>query len=118
MTYFLSLALNTVPSEYLRFVSAQIIPNFLCVSYFQDNYDLINSNVVCAETFDSRQGACAGDGGAPLVINEYGTNTLIGLLTVLHKNGDCGRQAVPAAFTRITGHFDWIAANTNYQFRP
>ena len=58
------------------------------------------------------------DAGGPLVVNEFGTHTLVGLLSFVHEKGSCGRQAIPAAFTRITKHFQWIENVSGYQFRP
>lgn len=78
----------------------------------------MNADVLCAITVDGRQGACAGDGAAPLVINEFGEYTLVGFLSFLHSQNSCGRNPTPAGFTRITSHFDWIARQTGYNFRP
>lgn len=65
-----------------------------------------------------KKAACEGDSGAPLNVMEYGSSTLIGLLSFVHKDGSCGRQPVPAAFTRIASYFDWINRITGYQIRP
>lgn len=88
------------------------------MAYYENDVLLISPNMVCSMSVNILQGACDGDGGAPLVINEFGTFTLIGTLSFLHRTANCGRQPAPAAFTRITSHFDWIARTTGYQFRP
>lgn len=80
--------------------------------------ELISDNVICAISINMRQGACINDAGGPLVVNEFGTNTLVGLLSFLHRTGNCGREVVPAVFTRITKYFDWITNVTGYQIRP
>lgn len=104
-------------SENLRFATTKIISNQECARFYQNNHDLVNSDVICATNDDSKQIAGKGDTGAPLVINEYGYNTLIGLLSFSYKNLGCGRQSLPIAFTRITSHLGWITSVTNYQMR-
>lgn len=105
-------------SDFLMYSEGRIISNRACLGQYGNDQQLISPAVICSQSLDSRQGACNGDGGAPLVINEHGTWTLIGTLSFLHSKGSCGRQPAPAAFTRITSHFDWIAKTTGYQFRP
>lgn len=105
-------------SDFLMYSEGRIISNGACLGQYGNDQQLISPAIVCHQSFDSRQGACNGDGGAPLVINENGAWTLIGSLSFLHSRGSCGRQPSPAAFTRITSHFDWIARTTGYQFRP
>lgn len=105
-------------SETLFYAEQRVIPNTACVGFFANDLQLITSKVICSLSVDMKQSACLGDAGAPLVTNEYGTSTLIGLLSFMHESGNCGQQPVPAVFTRITTHFDWIAQTTNYQFRP
>lgn len=105
-------------SETLLYTEGRVIPNTACVGFFSNNMELINPKVTCTMSVNMHDGACVGDAGAPLVINEYGTNTLVGLLSFLHITGNCGQSPVPAVFTRITSHFDWISRVTNYQIRP
>lgn len=95
-----------------------ILSNRACLSQYGNDQQLISPAVICAQSFDVRQGVCNGDGGTPLAVNEHGAWTLIGSLSFLHMTGSCGRKSAPAAFTRITSHFDWIAKTTGYQFRP
>lgn len=90
----------------------------MCQGYFGNDQNIVNSDVVCALPVNGRQGACAGDGSAPLFINEFGEWTLIGTLSFLHSQNSCGRQPTPSGFTRITSHYDWIARTTGYNFRP
>lgn len=104
-------------SETLVYAEQRVIPNKACAGFFANTLQYITQKMICSNSVDMRQGACFGDDGAPLVINEYGTNTLIGLLSFMHTTDNCGRQPVPAVFTRITSHFDWIEKVTKYQFR-
>lgn len=105
-------------SDYLFFSEQRIISNQDCLPYYDRDTQLISSAIICATSFDYRQGPCSGDGGAPLVINEFGSWTLIGTLSFLHSRGSCGRQFAPVAFTRLTAHLDWISRTANYQLRP
>lgn len=100
------------------FAEGRIISNGACLNQYGNDQQLISPAVICAQSYDSRQGACNGDGGAPLAINEFGAWTLIGTLSFLHSKGSCGRQTAAGAFTRITSHFDWIGRTAGYQFRP
>lgn len=90
----------------------------MCAAHFGNDLELVTDKVICALSVHVRQGACMNDGGAPLVVNEFGTNTLVGLLNFVHERGSCGRQATPAGFTRITKYHDWIEKVSGYQFRP
>lgn len=102
----------------MLFSEQQIISNAACAGYFENDWELISLQVMCALSINLRQGACQGDAGAPLIVNEFGSNTLIGLLSFVHQDGNCGQLAVPAVFTRVTSHSDWIATVTGYQIRP
>lgn len=104
-------------NKHLIFAEQRIISNRACSGFFWNGFKLITTKSICAMSVDMRQGACDGDGGAPLVINEYGNSTLIGLLSLMPSKGNCGQQPVPAAFIRITSYFDWIEQITKYQFR-
>lgn len=105
-------------SEFLLFSEQQIISNTACAGYYGNDLEMISPQVMCALGMNLRQAACLGDAGAPLVINEFGTNTLIGLLSFVHEDRNCGQSVVPAVFTRITSHIDWIVQLTGYQIRP
>lgn len=107
-------------SEYLMFNRKQIISNSDCLTYFNNSQQLIRDTIICAYPQTIRQGPCNGDGGSPLVINEYGDWTLIGVLSFLHGTGSCGRLHVPSVYTRLPSRTftDWIRRTANYQFRP
>lgn len=109
---------NKTVSDTLLFSEQRIIPNTACVGFYDNDLQLITSKVICSLSVDMRQGACPVDRAAPLVVNEFGSYTLIGIMSFMHRTGNCGQQPVPAVFTRITSHFDWIAQVTHYQFRP
>lgn len=117
--YFFLRKIIIVFSDDLLYASQTVISNQVCLGYYGNNAKLISPDVICSISMDARQGACIGNGGAPLVINEFGIYTLIGTLSFLHGTGSCGLQQVPVptVFTRITSHFDWIARTTGYQFR-
>lgn len=105
-------------SEVLLFSEARVISNQVCRGYFNNDASLVNNDVACALSVDGRQGACLGDGGTSLFINDFGEWTLIGTLSFLHSQHSCGRAPTPAGFARITSYFDWIGKTANYSFRP
>lgn len=105
-------------SEYLFYSEQKVVSNRECLSHYDGDTQLISPSVVCALSYDIRRGPCNGDGGAPMVINEFGSWTLVGTLSFLHARGSCGRTVAPAAFTRLTSHLDWISRTANYHLRP
>ncbi|XP_031617468.1 venom protease-like [Contarinia nasturtii] len=105
-------------SEYLLFAEQMIIRNIECQGFYGNNLELISDNVICSLSVNLRQGICFRDNGGPLVVNEYGTNTLVAVLSFVHKTGNCGKEASPAVYTRITKYFEWISNITKYQIRP
>lgn len=108
-------------SEYLLASKQQIISNSECAELhknFGNDSKLITAGVICTKSVDMEPGHCIGDFGTPLIVNEYGINTLIGLLSRVKEDGSCDPQDIPFVFTRITTNFDWIAKATGYQFRP
>lgn len=104
-------------SERLLFARQTIIPNSACALHYGNDLELVSPQVVCSQSTHVGQGPCTGDAGAPLVINEYGTYTLVGLLSFNHNDGGCGRLPIPAVSTRLTSYFPWIENITGYKFR-
>lgn len=100
----------------MLFAEQAIIPNMACAGYYGMDTQLISDNVICSLSVDMRQGACVSDVGGPIVINEYGTNTLVGLLSFINMDGSCGLTALPTVFTRLTKYYDWISNISGYQF--
>lgn len=107
-------------SDFLLYTKMRVISNHNCRSSFDNNAQLVPATSMCAQSYDIREGVCNGDGGGPLVRNEFGTWTMVGVLSFLHGRGSCGRQPVPAVFTRISSRIytDWINTVARYQFRP
>lgn len=103
-------------TETLLYVEEKIISNSECLEFYANSTDFITDEVLCLQ--GKRQGPCDGDGGDPLVINENGEWTLVGILSFFHKFDKCGRQPSATTFTRITPYLKWIAQTTNYQLRP
>lgn len=105
-------------SEYLLTAKQKIVESSDCAVMYGSNSEFISKGVICSKSIDMTPEHCIGDAGTSLIINEYGVNTLIGFLSSVKKDGSCDPHAIPAVFTRITTHFDWIAKVTGYQFRP
>lgn len=103
-------------SENLLFAEQQVIPNSACIGFYGNDKELITPNVLCSISIDGRQAASIGDGGAALVINEFGKHTAIGLLSVIHEDLTTNRVTIPVVFTRITSYYDWIVQVTGCKF--
>ncbi|XP_055611682.1 serine protease 1-like [Uranotaenia lowii] len=95
-----------IPVERLSFVQESIISNFACGI----THSFIRDEHICKST--SEGGACNGDEGGPVTIQEAGRTFLIGIHS-FHFDGirgcDRGRAAVN---TRITHYLDWIEEHT------
>lgn len=107
-------------SEQMLKAKQKIISNSDCVvlhEYFESDSKLITDGVICSKGIDMASGHCIGDTGTPLIVNQNGVNTLIDFLRSVKPDGNCDPQPIPALFTRITSHFDWIAKVTGYRFR-
>lgn len=102
-------------SNRLQWVKLKVISNFECgKSYHQQ---MVQQQTVCAIGWcNPWEGPCSGDGGAALVINEFGTWTQIGVFSFFHETG-C-ENGHPSGYVRITSYFDWIAQIAGYSFRP
>lgn len=106
---------NKTMSERLQWIKQRVITNQDCLSHFQAQ--MIQAPQMCAIGWDNPwQASCFGDGGGPLVINEFGTWTQIGVMSFIHLTG-C-QDAHPTGFTRISSYIDWISKTANYAFRP
>lgn len=104
-------------SKVLKFADQEIMSDEECGDFIS-NPSIETDGVMCAKFVKKIQGTCLGDAGAPLVVNENGQNTLVGLLSVVQKTRICRRSPDPVIFTRITGYFHWIETMTGYKIRP
>lgn len=96
-------------SEQLRFAHKRVISNAQCVPHFGAQF--IQASDMCATGINnSLQTPCFGDRGGALVSHIEGTWRLVGITSLFHPGGCTG--TVPAGYTRVTSHLQWISTNT------
>ena len=96
----------------LHHVDVQVISNKKCASY----YGVITKFMICTRSPGSKiVDACAGDSGGPLIYDDNGKATLVGVVSY----GDgCGKPGVPGVYARITSVKKWILASGVYKSEP
>jgi len=72
-------------------------------------YPLIRDSIqMCA--IAPGKSVCHGDSGGPLIVEENGRWTLVG---VASSGGECVKPGSPGVFVRVTGIMDWIKKHTS-----
>lgn len=99
----------------LQWVHMRVIPNAQCERIYGQS--VVVSHVICSVSFDQpdNQGHCNGDSGGPLIINERGVNTLIGIASFGAASG-C-HLGYPSGSMRVANFVHWIAAHTQIPVR-
>lgn len=92
---------SDVPLE----VSIPQVPNGRCTRVFGA---LITPKKLCAGGTESRD-SCQGDSGGPL-LSQIGDRTYVTGVTSFGIG--CGRESMPAVYTRVTQYVDWIDSKT------
>ncbi|XP_064097052.1 venom protease-like isoform X2 [Macrobrachium nipponense] len=70
----------------------------------------ITKKMMCAGYKKGGKDACSGDSGGPMVVNENGIYTLVGIVSL---GEGCAEPNAPGIYTRVSKYLDWIAQNTN-----
>lgn len=83
-----------------------------CTSIYSSKFQIdIGDNQFCTQG-QERKDTCEGDSGGPLIRFELQANKdvpryfLIGIVSFGPRN--CGTPNLPAVFTRVSSHIDWI----------
>lgn len=92
---------NGSNEKFLRVVTKPIISNKECNQSYKGR---ITSDMLCAGLPEGGRGACDGDNGGPLVIN----NALVG---VASWGRGCGKPGFPGVYARVPFFTDWIIEN-------
>lgn len=93
---------NGTNEKLLRVVTTPIVSNKECNRAYSGR---ISSDMLCAGTQEGGRGACDGDIGGPLVIN----NAVVG---VASWGRGCGKPGYPGVYARVPFFTDWIIENT------
>lgn len=102
-------------SNTLNWVNKRAILNAACSAIY--GAAIVTNNVVCANGWDNiAQNACDGDAGGPLVANEAGINTLIGIVSFVSNRGCTAGD--PAGYTRVPSYVAWVQTHTGIVARP
>lgn len=112
-------------SENLNFVVMNVIGNSECASIYGSK--IVSDNIICARGFkDMHQNACLGgkqgwtrrvkslrcflfweDSGGPLVIDDDGIPTLIGIVSFVSSRGCTFGD--PSGYTKVAKYLPWIS---------
>ncbi|XP_058799940.1 serine protease persephone-like isoform X2 [Phymastichus coffea] len=89
--------------------SMQLIERLECTKFYENSSKLprgIDDSLICLTDEDKtrRSDSCQGDSGGPLIIGSDGTGSIIG---VVSAGQSCG-SLVPAVYTSVYFHIDWI----------
>ncbi|XP_039432141.2 venom protease-like [Culex pipiens pallens] len=80
-----------------------------CKTELRRTRSKVNENHICAKSFDSsKQDACRGDSGGPMMVSLDGNWYLIGVVDFGYV---CGRTTLPGVYARVTSYMDWIEDN-------
>jgi secreted trypsin-like serine protease len=101
-------------STELRFTTVRVITNAVCQQTFGG---IIIASTVCGVGDPNpAQSTCNGDSGGPMIVNEGGTWTQIGVVSFVSSAG-CGVGA-PSGYVRTNSFLAWINTNTGIAIRP
>jgi secreted trypsin-like serine protease len=102
-------------SDQLRYTTVRIITNAVCQQTFGTN--VVIASTICAVGDPSTsQSTCSGDSGGPMVINEGGTWTQVGVVSFV-SNAGCA-IGHPSGYVRTASFLSWINSHTGVAVRP
>lgn len=101
-------------SPELQWVDKRIISNSQCTRTYGPSVVLMSTVCTIGGQYNE-QGTCNGDSGGPLIIDEGGVWTQIGVVSFVSNQG-CG-SGYPAGYVRTTSFLNWIAMHTGIRIR-
>ena len=95
------------PSQFLRYINANIVPNSVCEKVF--GVANVRATNVCLEGTQGKS-SCPGDSGGGLTVDLNGRKVVVGVVSFGALAG-CTLN-YPAVYTRVTSYLDWISSKT------
>lgn len=108
---------NGAVQNLLRWVNTRIIPNSQCSGIY--GTATVVGHVVCTLGLsENNQGVCGGDSGGPLILNESGVNTQVGVVSfaAAPSIGGCA-AGHPSGYMRTNHFLTWIFQQTGIPVR-
>jgi len=102
-----TIGLKKGDAKVLMEVDLKVTSHEVCKASF---YSILDSIQICANA--PGKGTCKGDSGGPLIVEENGRWTLVGVASYVHPDG-CASPGNPSVFGRVTGAMDWIKKHTS-----
>ncbi|CAO1381381.1 unnamed protein product [Diamesa hyperborea] len=100
--------------QYLQYTQVRGISNVECARTFGSS--IIVSSTLCTKGYPFvSAGTCEGDSGGPLIINDIGGPTLVGIVS-FGAAGNCA-GGHPQAFARVASFLDYISQITGIVIR-
>jgi len=98
-------------STVLKELELTVISNDVCKAKYRNDLR-VGSEHIC--TMAPGESPCEGDSGGPLIVEENGKWTLVGVVNGGHPDGGCvdTRPGFPYVFSRVTEVMDWIRKST------
>jgi len=91
-------------SPVLKEVDIKVTSDEVCKAIYR-----VDSSNICAMA--PGKNSCKGDSGGPLIVQENGKWTLVGVVNGGHSKG-CAAPGIPAVYGRVTEVMDWIHTST------
>ncbi|XP_053674475.1 transmembrane protease serine 9-like [Anopheles nili] len=99
-------------SPVIMFTRNPVMSNAACVSAW--NIILVSDQNVCLDATGGRS-VCNGDSGGPLSVQDGGNSLEVGIASFVSAQG-CA-SGIPSVWVRVSFYRDFIAQNSDYEFR-
>lgn len=83
-----------------------VIEREKCKEWYSDYFWAVEDDQVCVGTYEGGVGACSGDSGGPMVVNDE----LVGITSWADP---CAKPHHPTVYTSVPYYRDWIQQQLN-----